>query len=58
MQLVRRGIFLSLLVFLSAMPLRAFGDPLLAASVLPTSRATQTGNTVTAFATIINAGTT
>ena len=58
MQLVRRGIFLSLLIFLSAMPLRAFGDPLLAASVLPTSRATQTGNTVTAFATIINAGTT
>jgi len=53
-----RRFFLTLLICTSASPLPALAAPLLAAAVLPTSRATQTGNTVTAFATIINAGST
>ena len=51
-----RRITLTLLVAVSFMPISALADPLLAAAVLPSSRATQSGNTVTAFATIINAG--
>ena len=51
-----RRITLTLLVAVSFMPVSALADPLLAAAVLPSSRATQSGNTVTAFATIINAG--
>ena len=52
-----RWLFSALLICANALALPAFADPLLASAVLPTSRATQIGNTVTAFATIINAGT-
>lgn len=48
---------LVLLACANALSLPAIADPLLSAAVLPASRSTQTGNTVTAFATIINGGT-
>ena len=53
-----RSFYLALLICTSAWSTPALADPLLASAVLPASRATQAGNTVTAFATIINAGTT
>ena len=55
---VSRRIVLAILIFASALTQPVVADPLLAAAVLPNSRATQTGNTITAFATTINTGTT
>ncbi len=49
---------LTTLAIASAIPSLVQADPLLASAVLPPSRATESGNTVSVFATIINAGTT
>ena len=54
---VFRRIVPAMLILASALTQPVLADPLLAAAVLPNSRATQTGNTVTAFATIVNSGT-